>query len=278
LTNDQCIYVYQRLPKSAFCPRINPRTEKFGGAITLVNRINKLTARAVATLKKPGRHSDGGGLYLRIDTSGAKRWVFMWERKTDGKRVQREAGFGSVHAMTLAQARDKAAEFRSLLAEGVDPLEAKAAAMAKRESRRTFGQVAEVFLAAKEHGWRNAKHRAQWRMTLEKYAADLWARPVDEVDTTAVLAALQPLWQAKPETASRLRGRIEAVLDAARVQGLRHGENPARWRGHLDKILPKPKSFGAAIMRRCPMPMFRPSLCIFANGRRSPRWRFSFVS
>jgi integrase len=203
--------------------------------------------------------SDGAGLYLKVDTSGAKRWVFLWERKANGKRMQREAGLGSVQAVTLARAREKAAEFRSMLAEGVDPLDARAATTAAREGRRTFGQIAEAFLATKEHGWRNAKHRAQWRMTLERYAAALWARPVDEVDTAAVLAALQPLWQVKPETASRLRGRIEAVLDAARVQGLRNGENPARWRGHLDKLLPRPKKLARghyAAMQYAAVPAF----------------------
>jgi integrase len=252
LTSYQFIQVYRRLPKSAFCPRVKSRTAEFGGAKTLVKKINRLTARAVATLKKPGRHADGGGLYLRVDDSGARRWVFLWERKADGKRMQREAGLGSAQAVTLARAREKAAAFRSMLAEGVDPLAARAASTAAREGRRTFGHIAEAFLAAKEHSWRNAKHRAQWRMTLEKYAADLWPRPVDEVDTTAVLATLQPLWQAKPETASRLRGRIEAVLDAARVQGLRSGENPARWRGHLDKILPKAKKLARGHHRAMP--------------------------
>jgi hypothetical protein len=173
--NDQCIQVYLSLPKSAFHTRVNPRAETFGGAKTLVRKINRLTARAVATLTKPGPHADGGGLYLRVDDSGARRWVFLWERKADGKRTQREAGLGSAQAVTLARAREKTAEFRSMLAEGMDPLAARADSIAAREGRRTFGHIAEAFLATKEHGWLNAKHRAQWRMTLEKYAADLWA-------------------------------------------------------------------------------------------------------
>lgn len=168
-----------------FCPRVSPRTDQFGGAKTLVKKINRLTARAVATLAKPGRHADGGGLYLKVDPSGAKRWTFLWERKKNhevngdlvSKRVQREAGLGSVQAVSLANAREKAAEYRSMLAEGVDPLDAKASAKEAHEGRRTFGQVAESFLAAKEHGWRNGKHRAQWRMTLETYAADFGRRP-----------------------------------------------------------------------------------------------------
>ncbi|ACK51137.1 integrase family protein [Methylocella silvestris BL2] len=212
----------------------------------MVNKINRLSARTVAALTKPGRHADGGNLYLRIERSGSKRWTFMY---VQGGR-QREAGLGSVARMPLAKARVKAGELRQMLADGIDPLAAKQAEREARQAiveaeqaRRTFGQVADSLLAAKEAGWRNAKHRAQWRMTLETYAASLWNMPVEEVDTQAVLAALQPVWQAKPETASRLRGRIEAVLDAARVAGHSGADrpNPARWKGHLDKLLPAPK-------------------------------------
>jgi integrase len=115
------------------------------------------------------------------------------------------------------------------------------AARLAKVARPTFGQVADEFLAAKVSEWRNSKHRAQWNMTLEKYAGPLRARPVNEIDTAAVLEVLQPLWRSIPETASRLRGRIETVLDAARARGLigQHEANPARWRGHLDKLLPK---------------------------------------
>jgi hypothetical protein len=119
----------------------------------LVKKINRLIARTVATLKKPGRHADGGGLYLRIDDpSGARRWVFLWERKTDGKRMQREAGLGSAQAVSLARAREKAAEYRSTLAEGVDPLKHRAEARTAREGRRTFAQVAES-LSCFERAW-----------------------------------------------------------------------------------------------------------------------------
>jgi integrase len=203
----------------------------------LVKKINRLTARTVATLTKPGRHADGGGLYLKIDKGGAKRWTFMFERA--GK--QREAGLGSANAVSLGKARDLAIAFRAALADGDDPIKARQAGRAAQEGRKTFGQVAESFLEAKAHGWRNAKHRAQWRMTLETYAASMWRLPVDLIDVAAVLECLRPVWQSKPETASRLRGRIESVLDAARVQGLRPGENPARWKGNLDHVLPPPR-------------------------------------
>ncbi|MGH6847805.1 MAG: tyrosine-type recombinase/integrase [Methylocella sp.] len=209
----------------------------------MVKKINRLSARKVASLTKPGRHADGAGLYLRIDPSGAKRWVFLWERTIAARRVQREAGLGSVNAVPLAKAREIAASFRAALADGLNPLDARQKARSAQAGRKTFGQVADSFLAAKAHGWRNAKHRAQWRTTLEIYAAPLWPMPAAEVDTAAVLAVLQRIWQAKPETASRLRGRIEAVLDAARVAGHLGADrqNPARWKGHLEKILPAKK-------------------------------------
>ncbi len=127
----------------------------------------------------------------------------------------------------------------SQVAAGLDPIEAREAAAEIRRERPTFGAIADALLAAKEREWRNEKHRAQWRASLTDFAAPLRARPVDEIDTAAVLAVLTPFWQAKPETASRLRGRIEAVLDAAKAQGHRSGENPAAWRGHLSHLLPR---------------------------------------
>jgi integrase len=217
----------------------------FGGRKTVVKKFNALTARTVATLKKPGRHADGGGLYLKIDPSGAKRWVFMWERKVGDRRVQREAGLGSVHAVPLAKAREKATAYRAALDDGLDPIEARKQDRAEKQDKKTFGDVANDLLKDKGPGWRNAKHRAQWRMTLEVYAKPLWNRPVDEIDTAAVHAVLKPIWNDKAETASRLRGRIEAVLDAAKAQGLRAGENPAAWKGNLAHLLPKAAKLSA---------------------------------
>jgi integrase len=210
-----------------------------GGRKTVLKKFNALTARAVATLKKPGRHADGGGLYLKIDSSGAKRWVFMWERKVGDRRVQREAGLGSIHSVPLVKAREKAASYRAILDDGLDPIEARKQDRAEKQGRKTFGDVANDLLEASGPSWRNEKHRAQWRMTLEVYGKPLWDRPVDEIDTAAVYAVLKPLWQDKAETASRLRGRIEAVLNRAKVLKLRSGENPATWRGNLDGLLPK---------------------------------------
>ncbi len=153
-----------------------------------------------------------------------------------------EIGLGSARTVGLGRARELAAECRDDLARGMNPLERREAERRARDGRKTFGACADALLASKESSWRNPKHRAQWRMTLTEYAAPLRAMAIDEVDTEAVLSVLQPLWQAKSETASRLRGRIEAVIDSARVAG--HIDvrqpNPARWGGQLQLILPKP--------------------------------------
>jgi integrase len=159
----------------------------------------------------------------------------MW--KVGGRR--REMGLGSARDVPLARARELAAECRAIVAAGRDPLQARAASRTAERPVPTFGECADAFIAAKQSEWRNEKHRAQWAMTLTKYAAPLRNLPVDAIDTAAVLSALKPIWQAKSETASRFRGRIEQVLDAAKAQGYRAGENPARWRGHLDKLLAK---------------------------------------
>ncbi|MGA2639253.1 MAG: integrase arm-type DNA-binding domain-containing protein [Methylocella sp.] len=206
----------------------------------MAKQSKRLTAVTVKALTAPGRHSDGDNLYLLIDKAGGKRWVYLY--KIDGR--QREAGFGPVATVTLATAREKAAGWRRLIAAGVDPLEEKRAASDAAKSiaaRLTFGQCADDFLKAKSPEWRSAKHKGQWTMTLREYAAPLRALPVDEIDTAAVTAVLQPLWARAPATAMRLRGRIENVLDAARARGLIPPDrsNPARWKGHLDKLLPK---------------------------------------
>jgi integrase len=203
----------------------------------VVRQINRLSARTVETLSKLGRHADGGGLYLSISGEGRRRWVFMYVR--NGK--QREAGLGSAGkgGVSLKAVREKAAEGRVLLMAGLDPL----AVWNKPHTQQgpAFGKAAEDYLAAHEGVFRNAKHKAQWRMTLTRYCEPLRNTPVDAIDTELVLSVLKPLWARAPETASRLRGRIEAVLDAARAQGhiARNEANPARWRGHLDKLLPK---------------------------------------
>jgi integrase len=199
-----------------------------GGA--MARKINRLSARAVGTITKHGRHADGAGLYLSVSPNGGRRWVFLY--RWHGKPT--EIGFGSARDVTLARAREKAVQARAKLAESVNPKDAR-----RSSEAATFGVCADRFVEAMRPSWRNGKHAAQWEMTLREYAAPLRRLPVDKTTTDDVLSVLKPLWNEKPETASRLRGRIERVPDAAKAQGLRAGENPARWRGHLDQLLPK---------------------------------------
>jgi integrase len=150
-----------------------------------------------------------------------------------GKR--REMGLGSVNAVSLSRAREKAAEARGQIADGINPLEAKR----RDASVPTFGSYALEVIQSLSSQWRNAKHRDQWQRSLETYAAPLWNMPVNRIETADVLRALKPIWTDKAETASRVRGRIEKILDAAAARGYRTGENPARWRGHLENLLAK---------------------------------------
>ncbi|KQM14684.1 tyrosine-type recombinase/integrase [Novosphingobium sp. Leaf2] len=210
---------------------------------------NKLSARQVTTITKPGVYSDGGGLYLRVRPNG-RSWQFIGTLKPKGQfRIKGtgggtkvEMGLGSVSDVGLAKARELAAQMREMLLDGVDPraerLKTKKAD-APGESIITFGKFAIALIDSIEDGFKNPKHRQQWRNTLTTYAQPLFAVPIDKVTTEQILAVLQPIWLSKAETASRLRGRIERVLDAAKVKGLRTGENPARGRGHLDLLLPK---------------------------------------
>lgn len=196
----------------------------------MARNINRLNARAVATITKHGRHADGGGLYVSISANGGRRWVFLF--RWQGKPT--ELGFGSARDVTLARARELASKARAKLAEGINPKDSR-----KPSVGATFGECADRMIAAMRPAWRNSKHAAQWEMTLRDYAAPLRRMPADKITTDDILSVLKTHWSAKPETASRLRGRIERVLDAAKAQGLRSGENPARWRGHLDQLLPK---------------------------------------
>jgi integrase len=204
----------------------------------MARMMNKLSARAVSALKKPGRHADGGGLYLSISPDGSRRrWVFLFRWKTpggSGPGKLREMGLGSASTVTLAQARELATRARAVQASGINPLEARSA----ERKIPTFGEMADEVIASLEAGWRNPRHRDQWRMTLSTYCAPIRTRPVNAISTEDVLGILRPLWSKVPETASRLRGRMEKVLDAAKAKGHRTGENPARWRGHLDHLLP----------------------------------------
>jgi integrase len=205
-----------------------------------IRGINKLTALDVSRAKKRGYYNDGGGLYLLVGPTGAKSWVFRFR---DGARL-REHGLGSLNTIGLAEAREKARACRHMRLDGIDPIEARKAERERKnlEAARamTFRQSAEAYIAAHSAGWRNPKHAAQWPATLEAYVYPIFGSlPAEDVDVTLVMKALQPIWTTKPETASRVRGRIESVLDWARASGFRTGENPARWRGHLENLLPK---------------------------------------
>lgn len=203
----------------------------------------ELSALSVAKSKTPGLLFVGGvqGLALQVKTSGAKSWLLRVV--IGGKR--REMGLGSFPGVTLAMARDKAREARELIRRGIDPVERQQAAQhalkASVAAALTFEQAAGKYIAAHEDGWKNVKHGQQWRNTLAQHACPVMGPLlVRDVALSHVLAVLEPIWKTKNETASRLRGRIELVLDWATARGLRDGPNPARWRGHLDKLLAKP--------------------------------------
>lgn len=206
--------------------------------------MGKLNPRQVENLATPGTYEDGDGLRLVVKPNAKKYWVLRFQ--LDGKR--REMGLGSYPDVSLKEVRLEASAKRRMLMDGIDPL---AARNAEREALRTtrqaetakavtFKTVAADYIAAHRSGWKNAKHAQQWENTLKTYAAPIIGElSPAEIQTDHVLKVLQDIWLTKPETASRVRNRIELVLDAAKARGLREGENPARWRGHLDKLLPK---------------------------------------
>jgi integrase len=205
--------------------------------------MTKLTKKALkGLLKKPGYHGDGGGLFFRVLDGDRAYWVFRYPG-ADGKR--RTMSLGPHPELELDEARKRHVEARKrVLVDKIDPLAEKRAAKEARINARaipTFGQAADHYIATHEASWRNDKHRWQWRQTLTDYCAPIRDLPVDEVDTDAVLSVLKPLWTQVPETAARLRARIERVIDSARARGFidENRANPARWRGHLDHLLPK---------------------------------------
>jgi hypothetical protein len=201
--------------------------------------VHRLSAKTVEKAKQPGYYCDGGGLYLQASPTLSKSWVFRYSR--NGRN--REMGLGSERDVTLAEARAKAADARRQLVDGVDPIATRDGHRAREKLQKagtiSFAECAKRYIAAQRVGWRNGKHADQWQNTLDTYAGPtLGQLAVKDVDTALVLRVIEPIWSKKPETASRLRGRIERILDWARVMGYRAGENPARWRGHLDKLLP----------------------------------------
>ena len=198
--------------------------------------INRLSAREVVTLKTAGRHADGGGLYLRITDAGSRSWVFM--TSIGGRRS--EIGLGSVLSVSLATARRISAEMREAVATGKNP-RSVIEPVIDAPTVPSFGKFSEDFIKSVESGWRNPVHRHQWRQSLRDHAAELTDMAIDQIGTDDVLRVLQPIWLTLPETAKRVRGRIERILDAAKVRGHRSRDsiNPATWRGHLALLLPQ---------------------------------------
>jgi integrase len=201
--------------------------------------VHRLAVKKIERTKQPGYYCDGGGLYLQVSPTVSKSWIFRYTRHSKSH----EMGLGSERDVSLAEARVKAAEARRQIVNGIDPLAAREGHRVQERLQKagttSFAECAKKFIAAHKAGWQNAKHAEQWQNTLDTYAGPVIGEiAVKDVDTALVLRVLEPIWAKKPETASRLRGRIERILDYARVRGYRSGENPARWRGHLDKLLP----------------------------------------
>lgn len=204
-------------------------------------QLNRLSAKTIAFKKHPGLYCDGGGLYLQVTPSGSKTWIFRFRSALTQKL--RDMGLGALHTVGLPEAREKAAAQRRALLDGLDPIQVREQERQRKaiEAAKavTFSQCAVSYVESHKAGWRNAKHAEQWTKTLEAYADPVvGALPVQDVDTGLVLKILEPIWSTKAETASRLRARIENILDWARVRGYRSGENPARWKGHLNQLLP----------------------------------------
>lgn len=201
--------------------------------------MHTLSAKTVEKAKEPGYYSDGGGLYLQVSPTGSKSWIFRYKRHNKAHWM----GLGSERDVTLAEARTKASDARRQLVDGKDPLAAREGHRTQEKLQKAgsipFAECAKKYIDSHKAGWRNEKHIEQWQRSLETYAGPVIGElAVRDVDTALVLRILEPIWSKKPETASRLRGRIERILDYARVRGYRSGENPALWRGHLDKLLP----------------------------------------
>lgn len=205
----------------------------------MAKTIDALTPLQVKKMSKPGMYRDGPNLYLQVTKAGVKSWLMRYMLHGTAGSM----GLGAVHSVTLPEARERARQARLMLMEGIDPAAEKRerlqSAKLAAAVQVTFDECAAKYIEAHRAGWKNAKHAAQWEATIEAYASPvIGTLGVAGIDTALVLKVLEPIWREKPETASRLRGRIESILDWAKVRGYRQGENPARWKGHLDKMLP----------------------------------------
>lgn len=202
--------------------------------------MGKLTAQQVSRIKEKGLYGDGGCLYLQVTASGTKSWVFRFRKN----KKLRDHGLGSSNTLTLAEAREAALECRKLRLQGIDPIDHKnkhrVAAKLEAAKAVSFADCAEAYITSHKSGWKSAKHAGQWTATLTTYAYPVFGDlPVAAIDVGLVMKAVEPIWTTKSETAARLRGRIEAILDYAKVCGYREGENPALWKGNLSHLLPQ---------------------------------------
>ncbi len=226
----------------------------------MAKTINKLSAKKVEHLKERGWYADGNGLYLQVSITGSKSWAYRYHSK--GK--QQWHGLGAYSKLnSLRKARQAAAECKQLRKDGFDPIEHKKKLALDKEldeaKSLTFKECADQYIDSHKNGWKNAKHASQWVNTLNAYAhPTIGQLPVQSIDIDLILKILEPIWYTKTETASRVRQRIENILDWAIVRNYRQGDNPALWRGRLDKILPKrnkvqkPKHFAAMDYRELP--------------------------
>ncbi len=209
--------------------------------VQMANRLHRLTASQVKSASGTALFPDGGGLYLQVSASGSKSWVFRFTLR--GRT--RDMGLGSTEVVMLAEARDLAHECRKLVHEGIDPIEQRALVRSQRDLQRatskTFAECTKAYIDDQQEGWRNPKSAIQWRNSLRTYADPIFGNlPVQEIDTVLIRRVLDPIWKTKTETANRVRQRIENILDWATVSGFRTGDNPARWKGHLQALLQSP--------------------------------------
>jgi integrase len=214
----------------------------------MAREINRLKQKEVENAKEPGLYPDGHGLYLRVTPTLTKNWVYRFSLvgqtlSKNGKQVSCDIGLGTLQDVSLVEARDKANLYRKMVRQGIDPRRVRKEA--EQEKRLTesktiiFSECSRLYIEAHKPGWRNQKHAAQWESTLKTYCVAINQLPVQDIDTGLALKVLEPIWTKLPETASRVRSRIESVLNWATARGYRKGDNPARWRGHLDKLLPR---------------------------------------
>ena len=225
--------------------------------------VRPLSLRGAQALKKPGLHAAGDGLYLQVRPTGTKDWVYRYRL---GRR-SRHMGLGPFAAVSLAEARERARKAKLLVLGGIDPIDQRAATRGQPAVKPlTFRQAAERYAAAHEAGWKNGSKA--WLASLENHAAILADQPVAAIDVAMIMAVVEPIWTAKPVTANNVRNRIEMILDWSKARGLRQGENPARWRGHLENLLPHRDRI-ATVKHREAMP-FAETPAFMAELRQNP--------